>query len=83
MVKNKKLVGKYERKIKSWPFSFQIMIHDENGDSLDTANNLRAKFEALQMQDKSKEAAKEAAAKFKVKRFKVLTYLGLKANMKL
>ncbi len=52
-------------------FRLQIMIHDENGECLDTANNLRAKFEALQMQDTAKAAAKEAAQKFRVKRFKV------------
>ncbi len=52
-------------------FHLQIMIHDENGECLDTANNLRAKFEALQMQDTAKAAAKEAAQKFRVKRFKV------------
>ena len=47
----------------------QIMIHDENGDSLETATNLKARFEALQMQDTTPPPVRQK--KFQVKRFKV------------
>ena len=47
-----------------------MMIFDENGECLDTANNLRARFEALQMQTTAKDGGKDAD-KFRVKRFKV------------
>jgi len=46
----------------------QIMIHDENGDSLETATNLKARFEALQMQDTTPPPVRQK--KFQVKRFK-------------
>ena len=45
------------------------MIHDENGDSLETATNLKARFEALQMQDTTPPPVRQK--KFQVKRFKV------------
>ena len=45
------------------------MIHDENGDSLETATNLKARFEALQMQDTAPPPVRQK--KFQVKRFKV------------
>ena len=47
----------------------QIMIHDENGDSLETATNLKARFEALQMQDTTPPPVRQK--KFVPKRFKV------------
>jgi hypothetical protein len=46
----------------------QIMIHDENGDSLETATNLKARFEALQMQDTTPPPVWQK--KFVPKRFK-------------
>ena len=50
--------------------NFQMMIFDENGDTLETAGNLRARFEALQLLQTNKEPGKESD-KFRVKRFKV------------
>ena len=47
-----------------------MMIFDENGDTLETAGNLRARFEALQLLQTNKEPGKESD-KFRVKRFKV------------
>ena len=50
----------------------QIMIHDENGDSLETATNLKARFEALQLQDTTPPPVrKEERKQFQVRRFKV------------
>ena len=48
----------------------QIMIHDENGDSLETATNLRSRFEALQVEDTTPPPVRQK--KFVPKRFKVL-----------
>ena len=47
----------------------QIMIHDENGDSLETATNLKSRFEALSVQDTTPPPI--SRKKFQVKRFKV------------
>ena len=38
----------------------QMMIHDENGSSLETASNLKAKFEALKMREELEAAEAEA-----------------------
>jgi hypothetical protein len=51
----------------------QIMIHDENGDSLETAGNLKARFEALKMQDTAPPPLRQK--KFVPKRFKVNLYI--------
>lgn len=48
-----------------------MLIYDENGETLDTATNLRAKFEALQMHDPERVAAAKAQDNFRVRRFKV------------
>lgn len=49
-----------------------MLIYDENGETLDTASNLRAKFEALQMHDSSEKVATDRHQEnFRVKRFKV------------
>ncbi len=48
----------------------QMMIHDENGASLETASNLKARFEALHMAE-GEVAAAEQKPKFRPKRFKV------------
>ncbi len=51
----------------------QMMVHDENGESLETAGLLRRKFEALKIHEE--EAAKTPAPlgqkHFRPKRFKV------------
>ena len=52
----------------------QIMKFDacgENGESLETATNLRAKFEAMQLQEASAEGGAAAEKRFRPKRFKV------------
>ena len=46
------------------------MIHDENGDSLETATNLRSRFEALQVEDTTPPPVRQK--KFVPKRFKVM-----------
>lgn len=59
---------KWEKTADAQDQSKQIMIHDENGDSLETATNLKARFEALQMQDTAPPPVRQK--KFQVKRFK-------------
>lgn len=46
----------------------QMMIHDENGEALETAGNLKARFEMLQMQDTTPPPVR--TKKFVPKRFK-------------
>ena len=46
------------------------MIHDENGEALETAGNLKARFEMLQMQDTTPPPVR--TKKFVPKRFKVI-----------
>ena len=46
------------------------MIHDENGEVLETAGNLKARFEMLQMQDTTPPPVR--TKKFVPKRFKVI-----------
>ena len=55
----------------------QMMIHDEYGDCLETAGNLRAKFEALQMQDTRPRSPppQRPGKRFQPKRFKVTNSL--------
>ena len=48
----------------------QMMIHDENGEVLETAGNLKARFEMLQMQETTPPPLR--SKKFVPKRFKVL-----------
>ena len=51
----------------------QIMIHDENGDSLETAGCLRKRFEALQVMQQQQEETPppvRRGAKFQPRRFK-------------
>ena len=48
----------------------QMMIHDENGETLETAGNLKARFEMLQMQDTTPPPIR--SKKFVPKRFKVI-----------
>jgi hypothetical protein len=70
----KKLRAKFEEWEQSQDAKDQVMhqmqIQDENGSSLETASNLKAKFEALQVRDQL-EGSPEAAPKFRPKRFKV------------
>ena len=47
----------------------QILIHDENGETLETATNLKARFEALQMEESTPPPVRQK--KFVPKRFKV------------
>ena len=47
-----------------------MMIHDENGEALETAGNLKARFEMLQMQDTTPPPVR--TKKFVPKRFKVI-----------
>ncbi len=48
------------------------MVHDENGDSLETASNLKARFEALHVREQQQEQEQqEERPKFRPKRFKV------------
>ena len=46
----------------------QIMIHDENGECLETAGNLKARFEALQL--RQQEQTPPPQRKFQPRRFK-------------
>merc|ERR1739844_104934 len=46
----------------------QILIHDENGKTLETATNLKARFEALQMEESTPPSVRQK--KFVPKRFK-------------
>ena len=48
------------------------MIHDENGEALETAGNLKARFEMLQMQDTTPPPVR--TKKFVPKRFKVIFF---------
>lgn len=47
------------------------MIQDENGESLETASNLKARFEALKIKEEVEAAEAGERAKFRPKRFKV------------
>ncbi len=54
----------------------QMMLTDENGDSIETASNLKAKFEALKLLEEAEQQPKPPIAaaerkKFVPKRFKV------------
>ena len=53
-------------------------IHDENGSSLETASNLKARFEALKLLEQ-KEEEEKGKQKFRPKRFKVGTVKRLSA----
>ena len=48
------------------------MIHDENGETLETATNLKARFEALQMEESTPPPVRQK--KFVPKRFKVRNF---------
>lgn len=48
----------------------QMMLHDENGESLDTASHLRNKFEAMKMAEEQLNKPSTNRPKFQVKRFK-------------
>lgn len=50
----------------------QLMIADENGDSLETASHLKAKFEALKLLEEREAQEQTQPKTFKPKRFKVL-----------
>ena len=54
----------------------QILIHDENGETLETATNLKARFEALQMEESTPPPVRQK--KFVPKRFKVRNFALLK-----
>jgi len=55
----------------------QMAVHDENGDTLETASNLKAKFEALQIRERMEQEQGAAGGgggggrRFRPKRFKV------------
>ena len=50
-----------------------MMLTDENGECIETATNLKAKFEALRLLEEAKDKQEQqpAAKKFAPKRFKV------------
>lgn len=51
----------------------QIMIHDENGECLETATNLKARFEALQLRQNEQSPPpqqQQQQRKFQPRRFK-------------
>ena len=60
-----------------------MMLTDENGECIETASNLKAKFEALRLleeaESKKQEQQPAAAKKFAPKRFKVGTTMDLES----
>ena len=84
-IRNTERAKKLRAKFEEWEQSQdakdqlrQMNVQDENGASLETASNLKAKFEALQMRDALAAQAEglsgEDKPKFRPKRFKVQNY---------
>ena len=59
------------------------MLTDENGECIETASNLKAKFEALRLLEEAenKKQEQQPAKKFAPKRFKVGTRVTMKKKI--